>query len=117
MPYTPQQNGVAERKNIDLKEMETYMLEANDLNPNLWNQAKKCVAYIKNRDTHIYLDVKTPYEAWFGHKPSVSHLRVFGSKAWDKIPPEKRKALKPQSKDSMMVGYAIYEKGYKLFDP
>ena len=53
---------------------------------------------------------KTPDEAWFGHKPSVSHFRVFGSKAWARIPPEKRKALKPQIKQSIMVGYVEYAK-------
>ena len=52
-----------------------------------------------------------------GHKPSVSHFKVFGSKAWARIPPEKRKALKPQRKESIMVGYYEYGKLYKLFDP
>ena len=52
-----------------------------------------------------------------GHKPSVSHFRVFGSKDWARIPLEKRKALQPQIKESIMVGYVEYEKGYKLFDP
>ena len=37
VPYTPHQNGVAERKNMDLKQMETCMMEAKDLNPNLWD--------------------------------------------------------------------------------
>ena len=37
VPYTPSQNGVAERKNMALKEMETCMLEAKNLNPNLWD--------------------------------------------------------------------------------
>ena len=37
---------------------------------------------------------KTPYEAWFGHKPNISHFRIFGSRAWARIPPEKRKDLK-----------------------
>ena len=99
MPYIPQQNGVVERKNNDLKEMETCMLEAKDLNPNLLAEAINCVAYIQNRSPHKYLDGKTPYEARMGRKPSVSHFRVFGSKDWARIPLEKRKALKPQIKD------------------
>ena len=63
------------------------------------------------------MDIKTTYEAWFGHNPSVSHFRVFGSKDWARIPPEKRKELIPQIKDSIMVGYAEYAKGYNIFDP
>ena len=63
------------------------------------------------------MDEKTPFEAWSGHKPNVSHFRVFGSKAWDRSPPEKRKDLQPQINESIMVGYAEYENGYKIFDP
>ena len=98
VPYTPQQNGVAKRKNRALKEMETCMLEAKDLNPKIWDKAIKCDAYIQNRSPHKFLDGKTPYEFWFGHKPNISHFRVFGSKSWARIPPEKRKALQPQRK-------------------
>ena len=58
---------------------------------------------------------KTPFEAWSGDKPNVSHFRVFGSKAWDRIPSEKRKALQPKRKESIMLGYVEYAKGYKLF--
>ena len=39
IPYTPQQNGVAERKNRSLKEMETYMMEAKNLPPKFWVEA------------------------------------------------------------------------------
>ena len=60
---------------------------------------------------------KSPYEAWSGHKPSVSHFRVFSSKAWARIPPEKRNPLKPQRKESIMFGYVEYVKGYILLYP
>ena len=58
----------------------------------------------------------TPYEAWFGEKPDASNFRIFGTKAWERIPSEKRKALKPQRKECLMVGYGEDTKGYKLFD-
>ena len=93
------------------------MMEAKDLNPKIWDEAIKCDAYVQNKYYHKYLDGKAPYEAWSGHKPSISHFRVFGSKAWARIPPEKRKALKPQRKESIMVGYDEYAKGYNIFDP
>ena len=63
------------------------------------------------------MEERTPFEAWIGHKPNVSHFKVFGSKAWDRNPPEKRKELKPQIKESIMVGYVEYSKGYKILDP
>ena len=46
VPYTPQQNDAAEKKNRALKEMATCMIEARDLSPNLWDEAINCVAYI-----------------------------------------------------------------------
>ena len=102
---------------MDLKEMETCMIEEKDLNPKIWDEAIKCASYFQNIAPQKYLDGKIPYEAWSGHKPNVSHFRVFGSKVWARIPPEKRKDLKPQRKDSIMVVYAEYPKGYNPFDP
>ena len=45
VPYTPQQNGVAERENISLKEMETCLLYAKHLPPCLWDEATNCASY------------------------------------------------------------------------
>ena len=63
------------------------------------------------------LEGKTPFEAWSGHKPNVSHFSVFGSKAWAISPPEKIKDLKSKKKECIMVGYDEYEKGYNIFYP
>ena len=46
IPYTPQQNFVAKRKNRSLKEMATCMMEAKTLPPNFWVEAIKCASYI-----------------------------------------------------------------------
>ena len=58
----------------------------------------------------------TPFESWSGHKPNVTHFRIFGSKAWARIPTEKRKALQPQSQKCIFVGYYGDSKGYKLIN-
>ena len=97
--------------------METCMMEEKDLNPKIWDESIKYYAYVQNISPHKYLDLKTLYEAWIGHKPNVSHFMVFGSKAWARIPPEKRKSLQPQRKESIMVGYVEYSNVYNLFDP
>ena len=57
---------------------------------------------------------KTPFEAYFGHKPDVSNLRVFGSTAWVRIPLDKRRALQPQSIECIFIGYIDESKGFKL---
>ena len=52
IPYTPQQNGVAERKNRPLKEMATCMMEAKTFPPKFWAEAIKYASYIQNRVPH-----------------------------------------------------------------
>ena len=105
IPYTPQQNGVAKRKNRSLKEMATCMMEAKTLPTNFWAESINCASYIQNRVPHKHIDGMTPFEAWSGHKPDVTHLRIFGSKAWARIPTEKTKALHPQSQECLVFGY------------
>ena len=65
--YTPQQNGVAERKNRSLKEMETCLLHAKNLPPSLWVEAINCASYLKNRVPHKLVVGATPFEALHGH--------------------------------------------------
>jgi hypothetical protein len=72
------------------------MLHAKSLPQILWAKALNCAKYIQNRDPHRSVKDKTPYEAWSGLKPEVTHFHIFGSRAWAKIPFEKRKALDPQ---------------------
>ena len=80
LPYTPQQNGVAERKNRSLKEMATCLLHGKHLPPSLWAEAVNCSLYLQNRVPHKSVVGVTPFESLHGHKPNVSHMRVFGSK-------------------------------------
>ena len=93
IPYTPQQNGVVERKNRSLKEMATCMMGAKTLPPKFLAEAINYETYIKNRVPHKHIYGMTPLESWSGHKPDVTHFRIFGSRAWARIPTEKRKAL------------------------
>ena len=111
IPYTPQQNGVAERKNRALKEMTTCMLEAKGLAANIWVEAMIVASHIQNRVSHSSVKGKTPFEAYFGHKPDVSNFRFLGSTAWDRFPLDKTKYLQPQSIKCMFIGYPEESKG------
>jgi hypothetical protein len=86
VPYTPQQNEVVEQKNRSLKEMASCMLHAKSLPHRLWVEALNCETYIQNRSPHRSVKDKTPYEAWSGLKPEVTHFRIFGSRAWARFP-------------------------------
>ena len=63
---TPQQNGVAERKNRSLKEMSTGIMEAKTLPQNFWAEDIKCASYIQNRVPHKQLDGMTPSKLGVG---------------------------------------------------
>jgi hypothetical protein len=114
VPYTPQQNGVAERKNCTLKEITNCMIQSKGLSLNYWAEAINCANYIVNHTPTKALKNITPEEAWTKIKPDVSHFRVFGNIAWAHIPDEKRKALQPKSEKCTFVRYSEDVKGYRL---
>ena len=70
IPYTPQPNGVAGRKNRSLKEMATCMMEAKNLPPKFWVEAIKYASYIQNRVPHKHLDGMNPSKLGVG----TSHM-------------------------------------------
>ena len=76
-PYTPQQNGIAERKNRTLKEMMNAMLISSGLHQNLWGEAFLSANYILNKLPHKKLD-NTSYSLWKGRIPSYKYLKLWG---------------------------------------
>ena len=76
-----------------------------------------CSVYIQNRCPHQILGQKTPQEFWSGHKPSVGHLRVFGSVAYAHVPDQQRTKLEDKSKKLIFIGYDNKSKAYRLYNP
>ncbi|KAD4178897.1 hypothetical protein E3N88_27488 [Mikania micrantha] len=74
-PYSPQQNGIAERKNRTLKEMMNAMLLSSGLSQDMWGEAILSATYLLNKIPFKKKDV-TPYELWMGRKPSYKYLKV-----------------------------------------
>jgi transposase InsO family protein len=73
-PHNPQQNGVAERKNIMIVGETRVMLHDQGLPMNLWAKVCNTTVYVKNRCPHRVLGMSTPEEAFTGKKPDVSHF-------------------------------------------
>ena len=83
-PYTPEQNGVAERINRTLTTKVRAMLANAGLPIRLWGEAANTACYLHNRTPRKYDggQVMTPEERWTGRRPDLSYLRVFGSVAY-----------------------------------
>ena len=116
-PYTPQQNGVAERMKRTLMEKARSMLSGTGLGQEFWAEAMETTCYLVNRSPSSALEDKTPHEVWTGKKPSLSHLRVFGCDAYVHVPKEKRTKLDNKSERCIFIGYKDGLKGYKLWNP
>ena len=81
-----------------------------------WGEAVVTAVYILNRSPTKALNGKTPYEAWHGRKPAVSHLRVFGCLAFVKELSHIGK-LDDRSTPGVFIGYAEGSKAYRILDP
>ena len=74
-PYTPEQNGVSERRNRTVMEMARCMLHEMELPKTFWAEAANMVVFMQNRLPTKALNDKTPFEAWYGFKPSLAFLK------------------------------------------
>jgi transposase InsO family protein len=79
-PYSPDQNGVAERANRTTMERVKAIIAEFKLDKRLWMELAETVVYLKNRSPTSAVTT-TPYEMWHGNKPGVAHLRIIGSTA------------------------------------
>ena len=100
----PEQNGVTERLNRTLVETSRSMLIDSKLPKRFWVDAVSTAMYLKNRSPSRPLQDMTPYEAWHGNKPSVSHLRVFGCDAYAHIPQDERSKFDSMARKCILTG-------------
>ena len=117
VPFTPQQNGVVERKNRSILNMARSMLKSKGMPKEFWAQAVECAVYLSNRSPSRSLWNETPQQAWTGRKPSIAHLKIFGSIAFAHVPDQKRSKLDDKSEKLVFIGYDASSKGYKLYNP
>ena len=116
VPYTPEQNAVAERKNQYVIEMVRCMLIDSQLPNKYWAEAVMTATYLQNRLSTKAAD-KTPFELWLGHTPNLKYIRIFGSKAYAFVPAQKRRKLDRRTEIGVLVGYKKGCKGYRIVNP
>lgn len=116
-PYTPERNGVAERRNRSILDITRCLLIDKALPGHLWAEAVKAAGDILNlRSTKQHPD-KTPQELFDGKKPSISHLRVFGSPVFVHIPKISRTKLDPRSEQCVLLSFDTAAKAYRCYRP
>ncbi|KAL0641218.1 hypothetical protein Bca4012_103077 [Brassica carinata] len=116
-PYTPQQNGVAERKNRHLMEVARSMMYHANVPKRFWGDAVQTACYLINRIPTKVLKNLSPFEVLNKSKPYIDHLRVFGCLCYVWVPGEQRNKLEAKSTKAMLIGYSVTQKGYKCYDP
>jgi transposase InsO family protein len=114
--YTPEQNGVVERKNQTLIDMAKSMFSEYNVSDTFWAEAINTVCHASNRlDCHRLLK-KTPYELLIGRKPNISYFQVFRCKCY--ILKKDTRLSKFQSKcdEEFLLGYSLNSKAYRIYN-
>ena len=117
VPYTPEQNGVAERKNRSIVGSAKAMLHDQPLHFFLWVEVCSTTVYLHNRSPHRVVGNMTPEECFSGKKPEVSHFRIFGSLTYSHVPFEKRTKLEPTAEKGIFVGYDETSNAFCVYLP
>ncbi|KAK9119163.1 hypothetical protein Scep_017256 [Stephania cephalantha] len=116
-PYTPQQNGVSEKKNRTIMEMARCLMCEKNLPSEYWAEASHTAVFLLNRLPIKAVVGRTPYEVWFGFKPFLKNLKVFGCLCFVYVPQIKRDKLNKKAEEWIFIGYSLTSKAYEIFQP
>jgi hypothetical protein len=115
-PYTPQQNGVVERKNRTLLDMIRTMLDEYKTPDQFWVEAINTACYSINRLYLHWILKKTSYELLSGKNPNVSYFRFFGSKCFILIKRGRNSKFTPKAVEGFLLGYDSNTRAYRVFN-
>ncbi|GJW42622.1 putative ribonuclease H-like domain-containing protein [Tanacetum coccineum] len=113
---TPQQNGVAERKNRTLIEAARTMLADSKLPTTFWAEAVNTACYVQNRVLVIKPHNKTPYELFLGRKPALSFMRPFGCPVTILNTIDHLGKFDGKADEGFFIGYSTNSKAFRVFN-
>lgn len=117
-PYTPQQNGIAERKHRQITELGLSMLFDGKVPQKYWVEAFFTSSFLGTLLPSSSLsNNKSPYEVLFGRKSEYTALRIFGSACYPSLRPYTSNKLDPKSLQCVFLGYKEKYKGYRCLNP
>jgi transposase InsO family protein len=112
-PYTPEENGAAERLNgVLMGRVRSELIHAA-IPHNQWDLVLDHVAYVRNRSPSVGKEA-TPYELFKGKRPDVSRMRVLGCQAFVHVPKALRSKLQPVAQEGIFMGYKFNSTAYKV---
>ena len=119
---TPQQNGIAERKNKYLLELSRVIIFSTNVPKYLWGELVLTSFYLINRMPTYVLKYITPLECLQKYFPesriqSNLPLKIFGCTVYVHIPSKDSSKFDPRSEKYIFIGYSPNKKGYKCFNP
>ncbi|GJT72038.1 retrovirus-related pol polyprotein from transposon TNT 1-94 [Tanacetum coccineum] len=115
-PYTPEQNGVAERKNRTLIEAARTMLSGSVFSKQYWTEAVATACYTQNRSTIAKRHLKTPYEFFRKRIPNISFLHVFGCPVYIHNHKDHLRKFDEKADDGYLLGYSLVSKAFRVFN-
>ncbi|GJV13153.1 putative ribonuclease H-like domain-containing protein [Tanacetum coccineum] len=113
---TPQQNGVAERKNRTLIEAARTMLADSFLPNTFWAEAVSTACYVLNRVLVTKPHNKTPYELLTGKTPIISYIRPFGCHVTILNTIDHLGKFVGKSDEGFLVGYSLQSKAFRVYN-
>ncbi|KAD4178523.1 hypothetical protein E3N88_27114 [Mikania micrantha] len=114
-PRTPQQNGVAERRNRTLIEAARTMLSDAKLPITFWAEAVNNAYYVQNRILVVKTHGMTPYEIWHKRKPFIGFLKPFGCQCIILNTKDHIAKFAEKSTEGYFVGYSSHAKVYRVY--
>ncbi|GJX30733.1 retrovirus-related pol polyprotein from transposon TNT 1-94 [Tanacetum coccineum] len=113
---TPQQNGVAKRKNITLIEATRTMLADSLLPTIIWAEAINTACYVQNRVLLSKPHNKIPYELLIGRPPNLDFIRPFGCLFTILNTLDHLGKFEGKADEGFLVGYTVNSKAFRVFN-